>query len=346
MGSCTGGLLGNTDERLRRYYHPVARSQDITCEPFKVKLLGQDWVVFRSDEKIRAYVDRCPHRNAPLSIGVWDDSAIQCAYHGWRFALDGNCNFIPAISPGGIIPKSAKLTQAAEIVERYGLVFLAPEPPLLALLDIPQDSDVKFCRAHLMPVDATQHAGYLADNFLDMGHFAFVHSATFGNELNAFVVPYELNVFDDGLDAVYEHTFLNREDPGVLRGERDLLQRRKMTYRYRVPFSMSLALSFVDVGNNTVIGFFILPVEEGLSRLFTVLWRDDMAADDPKMNEAIDFELKVLDEDLKIQQSYAMPGFALDPKLEVHTTADRITVAMRRVLLKNLTGSSFYLDDT
>jgi hypothetical protein len=50
------------------------------------------------------------------------------------------------------------------------------------------------------------------------------------------------------------------------------------------------------------------------------------------MTEAVDFELEVLREDLRIQEAYYELALPLDPTAEVHTKADRATLELRRVL--------------
>jgi vanillate O-demethylase monooxygenase subunit len=62
------------------------------------QLLGQDCVVFRSpDGDVRAFLDRCPHRFVPLSLGAREDESLRCAYHGWVFDQDGVRVEIPAL---------------------------------------------------------------------------------------------------------------------------------------------------------------------------------------------------------------------------------------------------------
>ena len=44
----------------------------------------------------KALLDRCPHRNVPLSLGrVTTKGTLECAYHGWRFGGDGTAVHIP-----------------------------------------------------------------------------------------------------------------------------------------------------------------------------------------------------------------------------------------------------------
>lgn len=340
MTPVESGLLGNCDQRLLKFYHPVARSQDLQNRPIRVRLIGQDWVIFRTsadaDADVVAFLDRCPHRNAPLSLGTCVESGIECAYHGWRFSNDGDLTLVPALGVGAVLPSKAKLIKAAKVTERYGLIFLAPLAPSADLLEITQDADPSFMSGSLSPIDVRQHAGYLADNFLDMAHFPFLHRATFGNGVSVEVDKCDLNENRDGFTAFYSHLFSNFEDQAVQSGVRSLLQRRDMLYRYQVPFAMSLNLSFVDAGGVNVIGFFIAPVDESISRLYTLLWRNDLDGDESAMNDALIFERKVLDEDLWLHEKYNVAGFALDVTLEVHTKADKITLAMRRKLKQKI----------
>jgi hypothetical protein len=93
-----------------------------------------------------------------------------------------------------------------------------------------------------------------------------------------------------------------------------------------------LRIDFVDSGGSNVIGFFIQPETEESCRLFTTLWRDDLEDDEERMQEAVDFELAVLREDLRVQEAYHELVLPLDPRAEVHTRADRSTLELRRVL--------------
>ena len=88
----------------------------------------------------------------------------------------------------------------------------------------------------------------------------------------------------------------------------------------------------MDSGGSNVIGFFIQPETEETCRLFTTLWRDDLGGDERRMAEAVDFEVAVLREDLRIQEAYHELVLPLDPQAEVHTRADRTTLELRRVL--------------
>ena len=356
--------LTNTHPALRYCWHPVARSADVGERPLRVLLLGEPWVLVRlgpGADGLVAFADRCPHRMAPLSIGsvverADGSRALQCAYHGWCFAAGGRCVEIPALGPSTAhIPPKARLAAAAGVAERHGMVFLRPADPapgareaaggahgsdlaaLAELPDVAEAHDPAFVAGDLPVMTARASAGLLADNFLDMAHFPFVHAATFGAE-EPVVAP--MTVQRDAGDpssrwsfsAVSEHPFLNREDPGVAAGLRPLEQRRRVTYRVHAPFHLVLRLDFLDSGGTNVIGFFLQPETEDRCRIFSTIWRDDLGGDPARMQRAVDFEVKVVEEDLAVQEAYDVRYLPLDPTEEVHTRADRTTLELRRML--------------
>ena len=81
-----------------------------------------------------------------------------------------------------------------------------------------------------------------------------------------------------------------------------------------------------------MIGFFIQPESAERCRIFTTLWRDDLAGDTSRMAEAVDFEVAVIREDLVVQEAFDELVLPLTPTAEVHTRADRTTLELRRVL--------------
>ena len=172
----------------------------------------------------------------------------------------------------------------------------------------------------------------MADNFLDVAHFPFVHAGTFGAGEAAEVPQYAVARDDWSFTMSYEHAFANREDPGVAAGTRPLVQTRRLSYRLSAPFHLRLRIDFVEARGTNVIGFFIQPETTESCRLFTTLWRDDLSGDPARMAEAVEFEVAVLREDLRIQESFHELVLPLEPTAEVHTRADRTTLELRRVL--------------
>jgi len=329
--------LNNTHPALRRCWHPVARSAEIGEQPLRLELLGEPYVAFRSGDKPVVFLDRCPHRLAPLSLGSREDDVLRCAYHGWCYDVSGRCVEIPALGPGAALPPNARLEAPAGVAERFGMVFLAPETPIVELPSIPEAEEGGFEMLELPPTEARASAGLMADNFLDFAHFPFVHAGTFGTDESRTLAPYDVERDGWGFRVVYEHPFANREDPGVAEGIRPLVQTRRMTYRYQVPFFLSLRLEFLEARGRNVIGFFIQPLSEERCRLYTTLWRDDLGGDLDAKAGAIACEQEVLNEDLAVQTRYDELSLPLNLRTEVHTRADRNTMELRRVLTELVT---------
>jgi len=339
MGEGTGSWLANDDPRLRRAWHPVARVGELGEGPLRVWLLGEPWVLVRLAGELRAFQDRCPHRRVPLSLGaVEDQRVLRCAYHGWCFDATGRCVEIPALGPEAALPPSARLVPAAEVASHLGLIWLAPEPPRVDLPEVPEAEDPAFQRGDLPVRPARCSAGMVLDNFLDFAHFPFVHRATFGAEEEREVAPYRPEADDRGVRLRVEHVFANREDPAVARGERPLRQRRAMTYEYRPPFFARLRLDFLDAGGTNTIILAVQPETAERCRIYSSLFRNDLGGDEAAMAEAVDYEVRILEEDLAIQEALDDLRLPLDPQAEVHTRADRITLELRRALGRFLAG--------
>jgi len=224
----------------------------------------------------------------------------------------------------------------AGLTQRWGLVWLAPEEPLTALFSEPDAEDADFVGGWLPPARTNVSAGVVADNFLDVAHFPFVHAGTFGAGEARVVEGYEVLTGPDGCRSVQEQWFDNPGDPGVAAGLRPVRQRRRATYVYRAPFQLLLRLEELDAGAVKTILFFAQPEELASTRIYTkMLLRDIGGVRDPGpdvLAAEIAFEEAVLAEDLALQRTIVLPGLPLRPRDELHVRADRLGVALRRLL--------------
>ncbi|RZS91688.1 Rieske-like 2Fe-2S protein [Motilibacter rhizosphaerae] len=223
------------------------------------------------------------------------------------------------------------------LAERWGLVWLAPEEPLVPLFDEPDAEDAAYAGAWLPPDRTPAPAGFVADNFLDVAHFPFVHTGTFGSEAATVVEAYDVLPEPGGFRSVQEQWFENPEDPGVAAGLRPLRQRRRATYVYRAPFQLVLRLEELDVGAVKTILFFAQPESADSTRIYTKMLLHDIGGlgePTPQVvaNE-VAFEQAVLAEDLALQETLTLRVLPLDLKDEMHVRADRLGVALRRELL-------------
>jgi phenylpropionate dioxygenase-like ring-hydroxylating dioxygenase large terminal subunit len=227
------------------------------------------------------------------------------------------------------------------VAERFGLVWIAPRPPRVGLLDCPDDADPRFVGAWLPPERSTSPAGVLAENFLDVAHFPFVHAGTFGAAEERYVPPFDVGTTAAGLTSVQEQWFDNPEDPGVRAGLRPVRQRRRAGYTYQVPFQLWLRLEELDAGAIKTILFFLQPEDAGSTRIYTKMLLHGIGGVElpgPEVVAAeVAFEQAVLAEDLVLQQAMTVAGLPLRWRDELHVRSDRSGVALRRVL-RQFTG--------
>jgi phenylpropionate dioxygenase-like ring-hydroxylating dioxygenase large terminal subunit len=117
-------------EFLRRYWHPVGISNQVTTRPQNVRILGEDLILFR-DGKGRPglLLPRCAHRGTSLYYGKVDDEGIRCCYHGWQFDVQGRCIDQPCEPDNGAAHRDKVRQPWYPVEERYGLVFAYMGPP-------------------------------------------------------------------------------------------------------------------------------------------------------------------------------------------------------------------------
>ena len=133
-----GTLMGNL---FRRHWIPVTPAADLAepgGRPIRVKLLGEDLVLFRARRgEIGLIGAFCPHRLAPLFYGRVEDDGLRCPYHGWKFAPGGKCMEMPNIPPEQQFTDEIH-HPAYPCVERGGIIwiYMGPAKQLPALPDL------------------------------------------------------------------------------------------------------------------------------------------------------------------------------------------------------------------
>ncbi len=327
-------MLTNTSAVLRRAWHCVAESEEVTEEPSRVWLLDEPWVVLRVDGAVRAFVDRCPHRSAPLSIGSVVDGELRCAYHGWRYDASGTCTAIPALGDDARIPGRACLVRPHAVTERFGLVFLAPDEPRCALPRADLLGDETFAVARCRSVRTHVGAAQLVDNFMDGAHFPYVHAASFGVRDATAVDSGE--VVEDGwtVSSTFRAPYRNHDDPAVEEGTHPLVQPHTVRKVGRADLICELELSFELTGGSFRILYAVTPERAGTTRIHKVIARDDLHHSPGRIERVAADEDIVLGEDLRILERFDDASLDVSNRTEISTRADRLSVAWRRLLVR------------
>lgn len=325
------------EPRLRQAWHPVAESTDIATDPAAVELLGERLVVWRGpDGVLVAAPDRCPHREAPLSAGWVDDGQIVCAYHGWRFGAEGRCVEVPSSGAGAPVPPAAHLP-CVRVTERYGLVWICLDEPAGDLPIIPNEDDPAFRRINSGVQVWHTAATRMVDNFMDISHFPWVHTGTFGNRQRAEVPKIDLGELDHGwYGYAYEVDAVNPDAALATTGTTDAVVHRHMSTGFHLPLTVRSTIRYED-GLEHILLLCSAPLDDERSYFTFVVWRNDDFSVDPQ--QVISFDRAIGEEDRIMLER--VPGtLPLGRTETVSVQSDKASVEWRRQLVAYLAGDT------
>jgi hypothetical protein len=165
------------------------------------------------------------------------------------------------------------------------------------------------------------------EGFLDVSHFAWAHTTTFGDRSNPVVPDYKVERTERGLRAEYLSAVSNYGPAQQHLAPADFVWRR--TFEVFPPFSARLVVRFPKDKKLWILNA-ACPVSARKTRLFCPLARN---FDKDSSVEAVRaFNLAVFNEDRVLVECQKPEDLPLDLTLEVHIAADRSSVAYRRLL--------------
>jgi phenylpropionate dioxygenase-like ring-hydroxylating dioxygenase large terminal subunit len=206
-------------------------------------------------------------------------------------------------------------------------------------MDIPeiaQDSDPTFRRIN-NPVDTWQVSSTrMTDNFLDIAHFPWVHTGTFGNSQRTLVEKIELQDLPNGYHG-YEYAVVAENPPSaeISSGQSGTEVNRLMTTGFCLPFAVRSTIKW-ETGLENILLLVTTPVDDVTSYFTFVVWRNDdfsiSSEDTVVFDRMIGAEDKVMLEQI--------PGvLPLEHGALANTQADKPSTAWRLKFTKLLAGS-------
>lgn len=230
---------------------------------------------------------------------------------------------------GTVLPRG----QAADeclLVERYGFVWATLGRPSKPLFELPEFGDGRGRR--FVPwgaIGVHTSAPRMVENFVDQGHFAFVHTGILGIEPHTEIA-----------DCVVEHDRTTNElwakechvyqpKPAATVNEPSVV-----TYRYRIvrPWAVLFYKSSVihpDLDN--ISGLYVQQVEEDLSIAHPFAYH---FPGEKSRTQQLHYSQEIFGQDRPILQSQVPKKLPLSIQAEKPTRADRFSVAFRRWLLE------------
>ena len=174
---------------LHENWYVAALSSQVTSRrPHAATVMEEALVLFRDENgRASALLDRCLHRNAPLSKGALFDGCIGCPYHGWTYDGRGDLVIVPSENQKPA-PHPGMAVERFPTIEQDGLVWV--------YMGTRGRSDEKWpfrfphagergWSSYMMLTHFDGDVTDLVENFMDVPHTEFVHSGWFRRASNA-----------------------------------------------------------------------------------------------------------------------------------------------------------------
>lgn len=288
----------------------------------RVRLLDQDLVLWRGAQgTIQVWADRCPHRSVRLSGGKIMEDTLVCPYHGMVYNVAGQCINVPA-HPDYVPPKQA-CVRSYPVQAQYGLIFVCLGDAPQSIAPFPEWADPSYLKVLSGP-HPCQTGGYRAiENFLDVAHFAHVHTGILGDPAVPEVADYNVTTDDRGVHC--NHIRVWQPDPmGTGQGA-------FVVYDYSVFRPLTAYLRKVNpTGECLTILYCVTPVSE--EACIGWMWMAVNFMDSSQEAAAIAFQDQVFAQDLANLESHNPKRLPLDLSAEFHVPCDRGSLAYRKWL--------------
>lgn len=201
-------------EAVTQSWHMVALSSAVKMGAVrKIMLCNTPIALFRSEKGLGALIDRCPHRNYPLSEGRVHEGALECPYHGWSFNSDGACNAVPGCHAQTAQDPRLR-ADAVRVWEKYGAIFVALCEQAPAQPELPPDFGNPDLDHFWWQQGTWKGRAFDAiENVMDPFHTNHLHHGFIRRRDKRLPVNLIVNSHGDGIDMVIEQT---QPDLGIM----------------------------------------------------------------------------------------------------------------------------------
>ena len=320
-------------DALRRCWHPVGYAHEFADTPRRVRLLGENVAIWRDSAGApHALRDLCIHRGTALSLGSVVGDRLMCPYHGWQYGADGVCKLIPQLSDPTRIPWKARV-DAYTCQERYGLMWVAMDPPRWELPDVPEFSSDEWTVVETGPFSWNSDSSRQLENFTDFGHFPWVHPGLLGDPARPVVPDHSVHIDDHILRySIVRPEAPNTDDFPVFGNEVVETPERRSRYELHLPYTILLRLGWG--GKAEMVYFFASqPVDEDRCIGYLVIARNY----DPEQPAKIlqDFEETIFNQDQRVVESQRPERVPFDLAAEMHLKFDAVAISYRKAMRDN-----------
>ncbi len=312
-----------------QHWYPLLPVEDIEPQkPTTATLLGIPLVIWKpsSSQTYQVFLDRCPHRLAPLSEGRIDDKTgnLMCSYHGWQFEASGNCTRIPQADNPELIAKNSHsfCATAFPCRQENDLLWVwmdASSPEIAAKTALPLSPKIDSSKGFVwssMVRDLEYDWQTLVENVADPSHVPFAHHGIQGNRDRAQPIPLEIvRSTIDLIEAEFDKPF-------------------KTTITFEPPCRLEYGMTFGDGSKQWGLVTYCLPVNPGKSRIVAQFPRNfatRLHYLTPRWWNHLQTRNLVLDGDMVLlhQQESFLQNTNWKTAYKMPTSADRLVIEFR-----------------
>lgn len=290
----------------------TAESPDQLCEDRVLLDLWHPLGAVETMPRNRVWQDRL--LGFSLTIGRFPDGTFRVWRREANDPPDGP--WLDGWSPGAALP----------VLEQYGYLwtsFGTPRP--LFHIGEAEESDRRLLHAGSVTVHTS--APRSVENFLDMGHFPFVHTAVLGEEPHTEVKDYNVTVSVDDQEILATDCVFYQPQAAI-----NSTGGAEVDYEYRVPHPYCSVLyksSAIHEGRFDAIALFVQALDQEHVRAH--MWL--CLLDDDQPDWALRrFQVSIFGQDKPILENQLPRRLPLDPRAETPIRADKSSVAYRRWL--------------
>ncbi|WP_407889642.1 Rieske 2Fe-2S domain-containing protein [Scytonema sp. NUACC26] len=251
-------------------WYIACTSRELNQKPIARTVLGIPLAIFRGiDGKPSAFLDKCPHRNIPLSKGWVKNNYLICKYHGWCFDEQGICREIPGLCNWN--EDRNRNAVAYPVLEQDGFIWVyckADELPKSQPYEFPCLKQKGFS-TFTKQMECKTTLENAAENFLDATHTHFVHSGLIRTDNQRKEITVKITRSENMVEAVY----LNEETISGLIYKLLAPGCKKVISigRFILPSIAQLEYCTDCDRDQLFISLFLTPVKENLIRAYSIV---------------------------------------------------------------------------
>lgn len=209
----------------------------------------------------------------------------------------------------------------------YGYVWTCLGTPAASLFDLPEYAEPDRRNVCAATVGVRVSAPRAVENFLDMGHFPFVHTGILGVEPHTEVREYRVDL-DEQRDEILATECIFYQPQAAAGASGGIMA----DYIYRVPHPYCSVLYKscpIDESRLDVIALFLQPVDEENVRAHALVSVIDTQSSDLDIRL---FQQTIFGQDKPILENQLPKRLPLDPRAETPIRADKAAIVYRRWL--------------